>query len=504
MNLKELVRDDKRIAELLDVNVGLAKSILSMVDSDGKLLDEVPDMSTHHLILVLSSWRNPSFDKIEENAIRWFSTIDDPRETKVNDFNPFKLLAFAASQKESCRPYLDKKIPVLRKYKRTADGFVVLQLGFTMAGDVQHVFPTLMGVNILLLDGSDESLEIARRSLDWCRRQMTADVVYENKNSINGFAALMTTWYESLSGDQTFSNWRDSLIAGLVKAQKDGIWEGSLYQSAYIFYDLAHISHFLDREDVRKAASSFAEIVNDVFFKSPEIAGQNALLVFCSLLRAFSYILTKDQRSEVAARAVADSITNYSAYNFARMKVEAREEELRIILKGFDDGMYLHINPPLFTTRETKANTKLVFVLMPFGEKEWRRRESDGTWQNEKYDFDPAYFGLVVPAVEELGLECKRADDLYEVRPVMQKIWSQILQAKLLIADLTSANPNVLYELGIGHTLGKPIILITQDMKYVPTDLKALECVTYEAQLGKEKEFRTKLKKSIQDVIGVA
>ncbi len=50
-----------------------------------------------------------------------------------------------------------------------------------------------------------------------------------------------------------------------------------------------------------------------------------------------------------------------------------------------------------------------------------------------------------------------------------------------LVADLTGRNPNVMYEVGIAHTVGKPVIMVTQDIDDVPFDLRALRCVVYAA-----------------------
>ena len=53
----------------------------------------------------------------------------------------------------------------------------------------------------------------------------------------------------------------------------------------------------------------------------------------------------------------------------------------------------------------------------------------------------------------------------------MDVIWESINRARIVIADTTTRNPNVFYEIGICHTLGKDVILITQDSEDVPFDL---------------------------------
>ena len=62
----------------------------------------------------------------------------------------------------------------------------------------------------------------------------------------------------------------------------------------------------------------------------------------------------------------------------------------------------------------------------------------------------------------------------------MEDIWIGINEAKVVIAEITGKNPNVFYELGIAHTLGKDVILITQNMKDIPFDLNRYRIIEYE------------------------
>src|ERR1051325_9394329 len=66
------------------------------------------------------------------------------------------------------------------------------------------------------------------------------------------------------------------------------------------------------------------------------------------------------------------------------------------------------------------------------------------------------------------GFQCIRADEIYGSSGIMEDIWININEARFLIADLTDRNPNVLYEVGMAHSLHRPVILITQDMSDVP------------------------------------
>jgi len=83
----------------------------------------------------------------------------------------------------------------------------------------------------------------------------------------------------------------------------------------------------------------------------------------------------------------------------------------------------------------------------------------------------------------------------------MQSVWEGINRARLIIADLTGRNPNVFYELGIAHTLGKPVIMLTQSMDYVPFDLRHLRCIVYQYKPGSIEKFESALKRTVRRVL---
>ena len=92
-------------------------------------------------------------------------------------------------------------------------------------------------------------------------------------------------------------------------------------------------------------------------------------------------------------------------------------------------------------------------------------------------------FNAVYEALKEAsklsGLHCRRADDIWENPEVIQDVVSLIDKSRIVIADCTNRNPNVFYEIGIAHTLGREVILITQNEYYVPFDLRHLRYIKY-------------------------
>jgi nucleoside 2-deoxyribosyltransferase len=122
---------------------------------------------------------------------------------------------------------------------------------------------------------------------------------------------------------------------------------------------------------------------------------------------------------------------------------------------------FIQVSPKVFTIPKNALNTKLVSVMMPFDA-----------------GFTKTY-EAIKNACSMIDMECRRADDMWENDAIIQDIFELIYCSQVVIADLTGKNPNVLYEVGLAHTLGKDVILITQNESDVPFDLRHLRFVKY-------------------------
>ena len=78
-----------------------------------------------------------------------------------------------------------------------------------------------------------------------------------------------------------------------------------------------------------------------------------------------------------------------------------------------------------------------------------------------------------------INCTCLRADDVWREDVLIQDIINLILESKIVICDVTGRNPNVFYEAGIAHALGKKVVLISQNADDIPFDLRHLRYVTY-------------------------
>jgi hypothetical protein len=489
----------------------LLSFLLDRVHPDGYLGDGDRDVLTHHLLLVVRAWRNESLRGVEDRAVDALVNLEDYREEKETDFNPFKLISFVDLNRADLTDYVQLKMRALRKYHCPADGYAVLQLGFTLSGDVAATFPTLVATETLLKEGSAESIEIAERSLRWSRKQIDANVVYENVHSVTGFAAYVARLYEKKTNKTEFKDWSDTLLGRVLEAQDAGLWrpvqesekeqEYDKYQSAYLFYDLAQLHNLGAGAVTTPGIESFLKRLTTDFFEGDTMADpQQAVLLPATILRGLALLIPEEEKAEICRGVFDRCVRQSAALTQSMAHLQVRQQQYEGWMKEFVEKRFLPINPSLFDAREVQQKSNQVFVLMPFGEKTWYF-DLRGHLQTVDYDFDRPYRSIIEPAIKELGLKSIRADDIYASGLFMQKIWRQILESHLVIADLTSWNPNVLYELGIAHTIGKPVVLLTQDERYVPADLRAIEYILYSRDLGNEKELQEKLTQMIQSVL---
>lgn len=159
--------------------------------------------------------------------------------------------------------------------------------------------------------------------------------------------------------------------------------------------------------------------------------------------------------------------------------------EKEIVKKYFDGGISLDdlgINP-VFSKRRFDQKSQQGFVLCPFSE-----------------PFNTIYSDHIRPSIESVEMVSIRADDIFGVQPIIEDIWEQINTSFVIIADITGRNPNVLYEVGLAHTIGKPTILITQNIEDIPFDLRHHRFIKYEYTPRGCKELEMALIKTIESI----
>ncbi|MFW7526242.1 TRAFs-binding domain-containing protein [Vibrio ostreicida] len=127
----------------------------------------------------------------------------------------------------------------------------------------------------------------------------------------------------------------------------------------------------------------------------------------------------------------------------------------------------------------TFSKSKICFVIMGFGKK----TDPD---LGITYDLDKTYKNIIRPAVENAGFECVRADEIKDSGLIDKSMYALLMQAELVVADITTFNPNAIYELGIRHGVRPHSTIILKEKNgKIPFDLDHTRMCMY-SHLGED------------------
>ncbi|GAB3707322.1 hypothetical protein GCM10027592_41360 [Spirosoma flavus] len=137
--------------------------------------------------------------------------------------------------------------------------------------------------------------------------------------------------------------------------------------------------------------------------------------------------------------------------------------------------------PDVFRIPDKAVESNVLSVMMPF----------DGKFSGT--------YTAIRNVCQKLRVECRRADDIWDNSILIQDVFDLIFTSKAVITDFTDRNPNVFYETGVAHALGKLVIPITQSVADIPFDLRHHRALTYlpntEGLQKLEKDLERKLMK---------
>ena len=174
-------------------------------------------------------------------------------------------------------------------------------------------------------------------------------------------------------------------------------------------------------------------------------------------------------------------------------KILLLENETKV-LEAYDDdygtgrwGFHTWKTRARFETQPPEKSRLQCFVAMPFA------AELDGV------------FELIESVVESYeNIECTRADQLSVSRPIMEDVRNEIARADLIIVDLTGRNPNVYYEAGMAAAWKKNWIVIAQSPDDLTFDVAQIRSIIYTNRLGGGVELEARLRKAIEDTMGLS
>jgi nucleoside 2-deoxyribosyltransferase len=151
-----------------------------------------------------------------------------------------------------------------------------------------------------------------------------------------------------------------------------------------------------------------------------------------------------------------------------------------------DDVLFLG-SERLYPPPHVRANRVDVrcFIVMPFSLE----------WSNDVHK-------ALAAACKAMSVTPVRGDDVFTPTDILVDIWQSINAADFVVADITGRNPNVLYELGVAHTLAKPVLIISRHAADIPIDLSTRRIILYgQSEDHWREDLGTKVTKAIAEIL---
>jgi len=149
--------------------------------------------------------------------------------------------------------------------------------------------------------------------------------------------------------------------------------------------------------------------------------------------------------------------------NIARIEDYLESSAAGIPVIQPDGRKRIAITPRVFQIPAEAPHPRLVTVMMPFDAR-----------------FTSVYKAIQA-ACANAGMECERADNVWEHSTIIQDVFGLIWKSSIVVCDFTGRNPNVFYECGIAHTLGRHVIPLAQHESDVPFDLRHHRYLPYQS-----------------------
>jgi hypothetical protein len=140
------------------------------------------------------------------------------------------------------------------------------------------------------------------------------------------------------------------------------------------------------------------------------------------------------------------------------------------------------------------------FVIGPIGD----RLAPVGSEGRGRYEESiVVYEDVIQAACSMVGLSPIRADEIAEPGEVTESICLRLRDSPFVVADVTGANANVMYELGLRHSTGKPTVQVGEDGR-LPFDISAIRTVRFIRSPAGLVDARKRLEETLRSAIGGA
>ncbi len=200
------------------------------------------------------------------------------------------------------------------------------------------------------------------------------------------------------------------------------------------------------------------------------------------------------------SQADAGSLSNIDVERPHQLEVEVSGQTIRMTvddvdvlsvvlnrpIEGTGTGVYAWGDAEVeFTETTVQGVAPRIFVIMPFSE-----------------PFDSLYRDVIAPVAHKLGFEIIRVDEIPGPGIILDDIQAQIEQAHAVVAEITTHNPNVFYELGYAHALRKPAVLLVRrdESGKMPFDVRGYRAIFYDDSIGGKKNVERTLDQHLRAI----
>ena len=257
-----------------------------------------------------------------------------------------------------------------------------------------------------------------------------------------------------------------NLIVANFEGQWTGVKDNFLRERLFKYTDDDLVERFRQFDDgVQAELMTYPTVFTEEI--KPDKVGMARIGWITNLPPSYGDVQIEYQLPSLIPPIPADQLARALRIESIPMRVAEMQQTHWAVKKGdlfstlFRAGLLETAIPSLFQIPTDSSPSNLVSVMMPF------ESTYQGVYQSLK------------ATCKRLGVPCKRADDIWEDSVIIQDIFSLIYRSKVVICDFSKRNPNVLYEAGLAHALGREVIPIVQNEDDIPFDIKHHRYICY-------------------------
>jgi hypothetical protein len=178
------------------------------------------------------------------------------------------------------------------------------------------------------------------------------------------------------------------------------------------------------------------------------------------------------------ARKLEENENRWRDINHLIVSSQSKLNNLDYVKNDVQSNEFLR-NLGLTNSKDFEIESRQIFVLTPF---------------NKEYN---NVFHTIREVCERQKFKCIRGDEEFIPDDIFPVVLKQVVKSRLIIANITGRNPNVMYELGIAHAIGKLTLIIAQNFTDIPFDLNNKRIIIYDNL----EDLSLKLKNSLSDML---